>query len=841
MSCCNTTPFATDGPKERSGHDGLAKAAQSKADSVAREKSATTGCGCGCGTGNGLEEEVRALSTPLDNGEQQLVVVIPAMHCAGCISKIEKGLHALPQVVSARANLSTRRVTIVWDARFGQGSDLRKTISELGFEHHVLGEADDGESHLEAQGRSLLLCLAVAGFASANIMLLSVSVWSGADPSTTQLFHLLSGLIAVPAVAFAGRPFFASALSALRNGHLNMDVPISLAVLLSLAMGVFESMNGGHEAYFDACVTLLFFLLIGRTLDHHMRLKARGAVASLAKLAAPGALEVMDNGQTRFVASQDIAKGMLLRVQAGERLPVDGVVISGSTDVDRSLVTGESDPVSIAPGCDLEAGILNLTGPIDLQAKGTADTSFLAEIQRMMEAAEQGRGRYRRIADRMASIYAPAVHLLALITFIGWLVVTGGDWKASLYVAIAVLIITCPCALGLAVPVVHVVGASRLFREGILVRDGGALERMAEIDTAVFDKTGTLTKGEPRLDYCEGLQVEDLIPLYGLASRSSHPASKAVLQGLHDRFLDAGVLTRDGSGKSSSDTISSIKEMPGLGMEGIAGGKRVRLGRPSWVAEIASSKGKAPTVHAGANASLMFAREGSNPAVLSTRDTSRPDARASIAHLSGLGIRNQILSGDRRDKVWALGAELDISTVEGDLLPGEKLRHIEKLGEDGHKTLMVGDGLNDAPALTAAHVSMAPASASEVGRMASDFVFLNGSLGAVPVAYEISKHTGRFVRQNFGLALLYNAIAVPLAMTGFVTPLIAAIAMSASSIVVVANSMRLWQVPVFKGSESATEVDMDRTVERGIAPTLDLASGVNVASRGQADQQKVPA
>ncbi|MEL6736127.1 MAG: heavy metal translocating P-type ATPase [Pseudomonadota bacterium] len=453
----------------------------------------------------------------------------------------------------------------------------------------------------------------------------------------------------------------------------------------------------------------------------------------------------------------------------------------------------------------------------------------------------------------MASIYAPAVHLLALLTFIGWLFVTGGDWKTSLYVAIAVLIITCPCALGLAVPVVHVVGASRLFREGILVRDGGALERMAEVDTAVFDKTGTLTKGEPRLDHCEGLQAEDLPALYALASRSSHPASKAVLQGLHDRFLDAGVLSQDGTGAGSVTALSAIKEVPGLGMEGIVAGKRVRLGRPSWVADIAVVKGDAPAMYAGSNASLMFACEGTRPAVLSTRDALRPDARASVAHLSRLGISNQILSGDRRDKVWTLGAELDISTVEGDLLPGEKLKHIEKLGADGRKTLMVGDGLNDAPALTAAHVSMAPASASEVGRMASDFVFLNGSLSAVPVAYEISKHTGRFVRQNFALALLYNAIAVPLAMTGFVTPLIAAIAMSASSIVVVANSMRLWQVRVFKGSETAMQGDEDRIGARGLGSNLGPALGPNlgrslglsgtatIASGGQADQQKVPA
>ncbi|MEL6947912.1 MAG: heavy metal translocating P-type ATPase, partial [Pseudomonadota bacterium] len=482
-----------------------------------------------CAGQDAVEDETRAQSSPLPDGTQRLVLVVPSMHCSGCLTKIERAIGALPQVVSVRANLSNRRVTVVWDGEKGRGSAIRDALTVLGFEHHLLGTGDANEAHLEAQGRFLLLCLAVAGFAAANIMLLSVSVWSGADEATTKLFHLISGLIAVPAVFFAGRPFFASALSVLTKGQLNMDVPISLAVLLSLGMGVFESLNGGHEAYFDACVTLLFFLLIGRTLDHHMRLKARGAVASLARLSSPGALRVLANGGTAYVATDDIADGMRLRINVGDRLTVDGVVLSGRTDIDRSLVTGESEPVAVDAGAELEAGTLNLTGSFDMQARGTAETSFLSEIQRMMEAAEQGRGTYRRIADRMASVYAPAVHLLALVTFVGWMIATGGDWKASLYTSIAVLIITCPCALGLAVPVVHVIGASRLFRAGILVRDGGALERMAEIDTVLYDKTGTLTEGEPQVERSEGLRAHHMPALLALASRSSHPASRALL------------------------------------------------------------------------------------------------------------------------------------------------------------------------------------------------------------------------------------------------------------------------------------------------------------------------
>ena len=456
----------------------------------------------------------------------------------------------------------------------GKGVDLTAALDKLGYPHFIFTGDQDTASETSAKGRQLLLCLAVAGFALANIMLLSISVWSGADAETATLFHLISGLIAVPAVAVAGRPFFQSAIIALSARRMNMDVPISLAVLLALGMGFFESVSGGGEAYFDACVMLLFFLLIGRYLDHLMREKAHSGVESLARLTSKGGVLVQDNGAIEYIAQSEIKTGMTLRVFAGERFPVDARIVDGSADIDRSLVTGESASLPGAVGDTFEAGVLNLTGAVDVIATSDATNSFMAEVIKMMESAQNGRGYYVRIAERMASIYAPAVHLLALITFAGWMLASSGDWKTSLYAAIAVLIITCPCALGLAVPVVHVIGAGRLLKEGIFMTDGSGFERLSEIDTAVFDKTGTLTFGVPRTVDIWNMDAERCDVIQSLAARSSHPSSKAL----------AAYLT---CGKSVN--LEQVSERHGYGVEGIYQGKQVRLGRPSWVAELSAT------------------------------------------------------------------------------------------------------------------------------------------------------------------------------------------------------------------------------------------------------------
>ncbi len=446
-----------------------------------------------------------------DNSRPEiLTLAIENMHCGGCMRKVEQAALSVPGVAQARANLSARRLTVTSGTALSADT-IVEALASAGFKAAPL-TADPNVATRSADGE-LLRRVGVAGFAASNIMLLSVAVWSGQagdmDKSLQTLFHWLSALIALPAVAYAGQPFFRSAAQALGARRLNMDVPISLGVLLATGMSLYQTMRGSPQVYFDAAVSLLFFLLIGRFLDRHMRTRAAGAAANLLGLRSSMATVLTDDGTVERMPSQTLQPGMRVLVASGERIAADGRIILGEGAIDESLITGEAQPVAVHRGREVYAGTLNLGAPLTIEATATDDRTLIAEISRLMDAAEQGRGRYVRMADRAARHYAPAVHLLGLATFIGWMLV-GYGWEPALTAAIAVLIITCPCALALAVPAVQVAATSRLFGRGVLVKAPDGLERLAEVDTIVFDKTGTLTLGEPRLVDADAVSAEVL-------------------------------------------------------------------------------------------------------------------------------------------------------------------------------------------------------------------------------------------------------------------------------------------------------------------------------------------
>lgn len=740
------------------------------------------------GNANPSNEEIYLSSKDLGNDLWQSDFNVPGIHCGGCIRTIENGLNALEFVEGARVNLSTKRVRVVWSKKRGNPSTIGDTLHAMGYEAHVFDFSEVSED----QTLSVLLrSLAVAGFAAANIMLLSVSVWSGAEAATRDLFHWISAMIAAPTLAYSGRVFYRSAFSALRHRRLNMDVPITLAVTLAFAMSLYETINSGVHAYFDASTMLLFFLLIGRTLDHVMREKARSAVKGLARLSPRGAMTIANDGSRVFLPVDDIETGMQILLAAGDRVPVDSCVLNGISDLDCSLVSGESAPVIVSKGSIIRAGTLNLTGPITVEALAPASQSFLSEMMQLMERAEDGKAGYRRIADRAAELYAPIVHLVALLSFLGWLYVSG-DWYHATYIAIAVLIITCPCALGLAVPVVQVVAAGRMFERGIMVKDGGAMERLAEVDMVLFDKTGTLTLGQPQLVNGADIAPEYLSIAAALGENSRHPLSQALSRFAPSEHQEIG-------------GFDAFTEIAGAGLQAEKDGKWYRLGRADWALadtpddEIGNSD----------RSQAVLSADGAFLAAFVFEDKMRADTVATIARLQASGLPVGIISGDRESVVARLAQTLGIPLFKSGVLPKQKADFVVREREAGRKVLMVGDGLNDGPALVSAHVSIAPATAADVGRNAADFVFLHESLSAVPAAIRISKLAGQLIRQNFALAIIYNLIAIPSAILGYATPLVAALAMSSSSIVVVLNALRL------RLSAKAT------TAEASIAKTSD--------------------
>ncbi|MEY9530982.1 heavy metal translocating P-type ATPase [Sinorhizobium fredii] len=712
-------------------------------------------------------KEIGLASRDLGDGLCQVLLALPDVHCAACIAAVETALRKIPGVELARVNLSTKRVTITWRATDGGCPDFAGALAEVGYAAHPTSFEDESRDPLLA---SLLKALAVAGFSAMNIMILSVSVWSGADPATRHAFHLVSAALALPAVAYSGRIFYRSAWKALSRGRANMDVPISVGVLLAFALSVYDTVQNAPYVYFDASTSLLFILLAGRTLDHLMRGKARSAAGALAKLAPQGANIILPGGAIDYVPLADVRPGMHLIVAAGERVPVDGVVVNGISKVDCSLVTGESRWKHAEVGTAIRSGVLNLANPLTLAATASADGSFLAEMTRMMEAAESGRSTYRRIADRAAALYAPVVHGVALISLFGWFHATG-DLHQAVTIAVAVLIITCPCALGLAVPMVQVVAVRRLFERGIMVRDGSAFERLNEVDTVLFDKTGTLTLGEVRLVDSGNIPPDILCVAAAIAKYSKHPASVAIVAASPD-------------GAQFCGTFDEVEEFHGCGIEARAGDTVYRLGRPSWVSA------PPPRKEEGRSSSVL-SRNGEAIAMFSFEDALRPGARELVDFMQAAGLSVGIVSGDNRAAVSSVARQLAIEDFSAELLPSEKVDVIRALSGAGRKVLMIGDGLNDAPALAAAHVSIAPSSATDIGRSASDFVFLGHNLLAVKEIVRTGSRADALIRQNFGLAIAYNIVSVPFAIAGQVTPLAAAIAMSLSSIAVVANALRL--------------------------------------------------
>lgn len=702
------------------------------------------------------------------DGAASMDFALEGRDCAACIDEIEGGLRSESGVLSARLNVASRRLTVTWRPSQTGPEKIVARLAALGqrahpFDLHRL-EAEDME-----ETKWLIRCLAVASFSMMNVMLLSVSVWSGAvsdiTPETRDFFHWLSALLVMPAAAYAGQPFFRHAVAGLRMGKLNMDVPISLGVCLAIAMSLYETVNSAEHAYFDSAIMLLVFLLLGRTLDQMMRMKMRAAAANIAALKGDFANRIEASGDVRIVPVAALAAGDSVLVRPGERIPADAQIVAGASDLDESVITGETLRRNAGQGDRVWAGSLNGAGALTLRIVAAGEATLIDEVKRLVDQASEAKSRYRRLADRAAAVYSPMVHLAALLTIVGWLL-AGASVHFALVTSIAVLIITCPCALALAVPAVQIVATGSLFRSGVYVNASDAIERIAEIDHVVFDKTGTLTLPQPQVVNIGGIDA-DLRNCAGrLALSSRHPLARALARAL-----------------GAQHPVDGAREIAGAGVEALVGGAVARLGGAGFC-------GVAEICERAAEVSLIHLRWGSRVASFEIRHVLRTDARAVVDGLRARGITVSILSGDRPEAVAPVAVALGIADWRGGVTPNEKIAAIAQLSKQGRRTLMIGDGLNDAPALAGAHASMSPIDAVDIARAKADAMFLGERLAPVLIALDVSRKARALMRQNLWLAVIYNAFAAPLAIAGYVTPLIAAAAMSSSSILVTLNALR---------------------------------------------------
>ncbi len=709
-----------------------------------------------------------------NDGDCSLSLMVEGLHCAACVWLIESVLSRQPEVTSARVNMTTRRLALRWHGGRARAEELIGAVGRLGY-RLVPFDAGARQGSADRAERALLRAMAVAGFAAGNVMLLSVAVWAGhaqgMGPATRGLLHWISALIALPAIAYAGRSFFRSAIAVLRHGRTNMDVPISIGVILTAAMSLHETMRGAEHAYFDSAIGLLFFLLIGRYLDRRARGVALATVENVLALGAAAVTVEEADGRRRRLPPAAVEVGMRVAVAAGERIAVDGQIVSGQSSIDTSLIDGEATPKPAGPGGSVFAGCLNIENPLVIEAAAVGERTLLAEIARLVEAAENQKSRFVALADKVSRAYAPVVHSAALLTFLGWLLLLDVPWQQALLNAIAVLIITCPCALALAIPVVQVVAISRLLRRGVLVKSGTALERLAAAEIIAFDKTGTLTVGRPELADAGTVETSVLVQAAALAARSRHPLARALVRAAETRGLLPPML-------------ADVREVAGQGLEVATAAGPIRLGSRGFC-------GVAGTESGQAGSEIWFARPDEAPVRFVFADQVRPDAAEVVQDLAADGYQLALLSGDRAPAVVAVAATVGIADFRPQLSPLDKVAHLRALADQGRRVLMVGDGLNDAPALAVAHVSLSPATAADIAQTAADVVFQGDRLEPVRESLIVAKRARVLVIENLALSLGYNTLTVPLAVAGMVTPLIAAIAMSLSSLIVILNALRL--------------------------------------------------
>lgn len=719
-------------------------------------------------------------------------LTIGGIRCAACVQLIEFRLQQLVGVTDFKVNIASYRAEITWDNRSTSLSRIVAAISDLGYSALPAGSRGSLE---EREKKMALWRLFVAGFAMMQVMMYAfpaylypVAVVGGdLEPDIDLLLKLASLAITVPVVVFSAWPFFRAGWRDVRNRHVGMDVPVSVGILVTFFASLWATFTGG-PVYYDSLIMFVFLLLAARTIEAKVHRKSTSALRALIQLVPAHAEKLTDYPNSRRVsqvAAESLLVGDTILVPAGAHIPVDGVVIEGDSECDEALMTGESHPVLKSRGCKLIGGALNLIGPLVMQAEQVGDQTQLSSLVKMMEAAANEKPPLVALADRHASRFLFSIMLLAIASGIVWWQI---DPARALWIAVTIVIVTCPCALSLATPGVMSAAVGRLARNGVLIARGRAIESLARTTHVVFDKTGTLTQGKLHLLDTLLLRHDDLWQISSaqaaaasLAAGSLHPVSQA---------LAASAAQYERRAKGIAEFVD-ITEIAGKGLQASVGGGHIyRLGSVDFVRQLHSKQLEIPPQYAGKTLAA-FGDESGWIALFVMQDGLRHEARDLIAFLLQQGKKVLLLSGDRADVVAQVGHELGIVDAFGELGPEQKYAAIKNIQQQGGVVAMVGDGMNDGPGLSLADVSIAMGQGAPISQARSDVILISNHLEDLRNAFQTATKTMLLIRQNLGWALLYNAIAIPAAMSGVLAPWHAAVGMSLSSLVVVLNSLRI--------------------------------------------------
>jgi len=732
-------------------------------------------------------DEVQQEFTACSGDVRDIHLLVEGIHCAACVWLIERGLQRASGVLSAEVNLASKRLHLRWDNSKSKLSDLIRALARIGYAA-VPYDPETAEGAIRKTNRAMLYRLFFAGFAMMNMMWIAIALYSGANQDEFRgFFHWMGLLLATPTLLYSGYPFFRGAAGGLRAGHLTMDLPIALGLSVTYAYSLYVTLTNNQqgEVYFDTVTNLTFVILIGRYLEGMFRHQAVSATKRLMEL-QPRVATVMRDGQEQMTPIRGVKLGDHVLIKPGYKVPVDGVVIEGHSAVDESMLSGESVPVSKTVGAQVSSGTINTSGALLVEVRALLQDTTLSKIIRLVEEAQSSKAPIQRLADTIVPWFVLVTIVCATITFFLW---NSQDFEIALMAATSVLIITCPCALGMATPMSIAVASGLGAKHGILVKNGLVLETLSKVTHFVFDKTGTLTEGKmsvAQVHVASGAEEREVLRHAAAVERySEHSVAKAIVAEAEARQLPHRDLVASG-----------FHATAGLGVEASVGGQAVLLGSAEWLMQRgvtldAALQTRAHQLETQAVSCVYVAQNGKHTAVIALADRLRSDAKQLVDELRAAGITMTLLSGDRRPVAEAIARQLGGMEVIAEVLPQDKDQVIQRLQQGGAVVAMVGDGINDAPALIRADVGIALGSGTDVSVESADIVLMHNELDKVRQATQLSRRTLRTIKQNIGLSFVYNAIMVPLAMMAKVSPLVAAISMPISSLIVIGNAARI--------------------------------------------------